>query len=168
MYNTTSATPNINTQICRLPVTGTITATQNSTTITGAGTFFTNQLNGGDIIRIAGVDYRVLRVESNTSLTLVDQYVATGASGLTITRFESMAIGGGSQRFVQILSRETNTGTLFVGVSRNPTKDGTDISDIARSQAIGVGQSIYILASDLRDVYIQSPVASQAYSINIF
>lgn len=168
MYNTTSATPNQNTKLCSLPVTGTITATQNSVAITGVGTSFLNQLNAGDIITIAGVDYAIRSISNNTTLTLDRQYQVAGASGLTITKTEATAIGTGSQRYVQILSRETNTGTLFVGRSRNPAKDGADITSTVRSQAIGVGQSIFVSASDLRDWYIQSPVAGQGYSINIF
>jgi hypothetical protein len=168
MYNTTSATPNTNTQICRLPVTGTITATQNSTTITGAGTNFLNQLNIGDVITIASVDYIVRSIESATSLTLTAPYVATTGAGLTVTRVESIAIGTGSRRYIQILSRETNTGTLFVGESRKANKDGADVTSTARSHAVGVGQTLTMLADDLREVYIQSPVAGQGYSINIF
>jgi 5-deoxy-D-glucuronate isomerase len=168
MYNTTSGTPSQNTKLCSLPVTGTITATQNSQAIVGVGTTFFNQVNPGDVINIAGVEYSVLAVIDNLNLTIAKSYVATTASGLTITKTESQAVGAGAKRYVQILSRDTNTGVLYIGESKNPSKDGTDITATVRSQAIGIGQSIFIFASDLRNFYIQSPVASQAYSINIF
>jgi hypothetical protein len=65
--------------------TGTITATQNSTTITGSGTTFTGNVNVGDIIRIAGDnrDYIVRSVNSNTSLTLAIPVKRSTASGLS-------------------------------------------------------------------------------------
>ena len=168
MYNTTSATINANIQLCRLATTGTIATTQNLNTITGTGTNFLNQLNAGDTITIVGVDYIVRSIESATSLTLATAYIATSGTGLIITRIETMAVRSDSRRFVQISSRDTNTGTLFLGESRNPTRDGTDITSIARSQAISPGQSIFVFVDDLRKIYIQSPVASQGYSINIF
>ena len=64
---------------------GTISATNNSNTITGTGTNFT-VLNPGDPILINGVAYIVQNVASNTSLTLTKLYTGATAGGLAWSR----------------------------------------------------------------------------------
>lgn len=68
-------------------LTGTVSTTAGSTTVTGQGTKFLTELHGvltgnpqgtGSRIQIAGRTYRVLSIESNTSLTL-DTFVQPGA-----------------------------------------------------------------------------------------
>lgn len=72
-------------------VTGTITATQNSRTVTGSGTTFTTQLKPGQSLVIAGVEYQIDAIASNTSLSLRIPYAGTTASGLTVTANEQPA-----------------------------------------------------------------------------
>ena len=68
-------------------LTGTVSTTAGSTTVTGQGTKFLTELHGvltgnpqgtGSRIQIDGRTYRVLSIESNTSLTL-DTFVQPGA-----------------------------------------------------------------------------------------
>ena len=68
-------------------LTGTVSTTSGSTTVTGQGTKFLTELHGvvtgnsqgtGSRIQIGGNTFRVRSVESNTSLTL-DTFVQTGA-----------------------------------------------------------------------------------------
>jgi hypothetical protein len=53
---------------------GTVSVTQGSATVTGTGTVFTNQLNPGDYIVIRGQSYRVLNIASDTSLFIGPEY----------------------------------------------------------------------------------------------
>jgi hypothetical protein len=77
----------INTADYNLPtnsvLTGTLTATNGSPTVTGVGTLFTTQVEFGDFITLGGVQYRVLSIGSDTSLTLVSNFAGTTSSSLT-------------------------------------------------------------------------------------
>ena len=53
---------------------GTVSVTQGSGTVTGTGTVFTNQLVPGDFIVIRGQSYRVLSIASDTSLFISPEY----------------------------------------------------------------------------------------------
>ena len=64
-------------------LTGTLTATNSSATVTGVGTLFTTQVEFGDLLTLSGVQYKVLSVASNTSLTLVSSFTGTTSSSLT-------------------------------------------------------------------------------------
>lgn len=66
-------------------VTGTVAVTQNSKAVTGTGTAFLTETKPGNGLIIAGVEYTIETVTSNTALTLEKGYVATTASGLTVT-----------------------------------------------------------------------------------
>ncbi|HEX7828198.1 MAG TPA: SdrD B-like domain-containing protein, partial [Thermoanaerobaculia bacterium] len=60
--------------------TGTLSVTNNSKTITGTGTTFTNY-QPGDPIVVGGVTYRIASIASNTSLTVSKLYSGATASG---------------------------------------------------------------------------------------
>ena len=64
-------------------LTGTLTATNGSATVTGVGTLFTTQVEFGDLITLNGVQCKVLSVASNTSLTLVSNFTGSTSSSLT-------------------------------------------------------------------------------------
>lgn len=63
---------------------GTVSVTNASATVTGAGTAFTTQLAAGSIISINGVRYTVLSIQSDTQLTLAAIYAGATAGGLVI------------------------------------------------------------------------------------
>ena len=63
-------------------LTGTVTATANSNTITGTNTRFTQQVKVGDKIVIRGLTQYVTNVASNTSLTVSPDYRGVTASGI--------------------------------------------------------------------------------------
>ena len=76
-------------------LTGTLTATNGSATITGSGTLFVSELTFGDIITLSGVAYTVQSVASNTSLTLTANFVGTTSSSLTaVASLRPAAIDG--------------------------------------------------------------------------
>jgi hypothetical protein len=111
---------------------GTITATQNSTTITGSGTTFTGNVNVGDIIRISGDnrDYPVRAVNSNTSLTLaipVKRATASslsyqiGYTGVVYRLYEATAAGTAGNRPI----KGTGAGLLMGSVPVSYLNDVT-------------------------------------------
>lgn len=57
-----------------LQLNGTITATQGSANVSGSGTQFATQLITGDFIVIRGQTYRVLSVNTNTSMVITPEY----------------------------------------------------------------------------------------------
>ena len=94
-----SESGSINTADYNLPVnftiTGTLTATNGSPTITGSGTSFASQLTFGDYITLSGVSYQVQSVASNTSLTLASNYSGTTSSSLTsVAGYRPSAVDG--------------------------------------------------------------------------
>lgn len=61
---------------------GTVAATNGSAVVTGTGTTWQTWNRGrGDVITIAAVDYMVLRVDSETQLTLASPFTGTTGSG---------------------------------------------------------------------------------------
>ena len=67
-------------------LTGTVSATNGGTAITGAGTAFTSQLSAGQTISIGGVYYTIATIASATSLTLASAYTGTTGAGKAIAR----------------------------------------------------------------------------------
>ena len=69
-------------------LTGTLAFTNNSVTVTGSGTQFSNQLSVGDIL-VAGPDRAIVKVgaiTNATSITLQNKYVGNTVTGQTVTR----------------------------------------------------------------------------------
>lgn len=72
-------------------VTGTVDVTQNSAAVAGTDTAFTTELKPGQSLVIASVEYKILSIASDTSLTLATVYAGTTATELTITANEQPA-----------------------------------------------------------------------------
>lgn len=72
-------------------ITGTVDVTQNSGTVSGTSTTFTTQLKTGQTLVIGGVEYRVTKIASNTSLTIAPVYAGSTDTGLTVTANEQPA-----------------------------------------------------------------------------
>ncbi|MDX9730207.1 MAG: hypothetical protein RBT63_00415 [Bdellovibrionales bacterium] len=66
------------------PLTGTISVTELSATVTGAGTQFLKELSPDDQVVIAGEQYSVAAVTNNTTLTLSESWQLPSASGLSV------------------------------------------------------------------------------------
>ena len=69
---------------------GTITATSGSTTVTGLGTRFHKQLTVGDYVVIRGQSYLVVSVDSATSLEISPAYRANTVSGVRMNITENI------------------------------------------------------------------------------
>jgi len=82
-----SESGSINTADYNLPVTttltGTLTATNGSPTVTGSGTLFSSQVAYGDYLTLGSGTYIVSTVNSDTSITLSSNYTGTTSSSLT-------------------------------------------------------------------------------------
>jgi hypothetical protein len=65
--------------------TGTVTVTQGSKTVTGAGTTWNTLVDAGMLFRIAGRVYPVATIDSTTQLTLRDDYQEANAAGQAYT-----------------------------------------------------------------------------------
>ena len=63
-------------------ITGTVTATQNSNTVTGDNTRFSEQLRAGDRIVIRGMTHFVTQVESNTTVYITPDYRGITQAGV--------------------------------------------------------------------------------------
>jgi hypothetical protein len=65
---------------------GTVTVTVASSTITGTNTRFSTQVRPGDIINIRGMSYQVTTVQSDTTLTISPEYRGTvTTAGVTVS-----------------------------------------------------------------------------------
>ena len=87
-----SQTGDIVQSIRKASLTGTVTHTGGSTTLTGSGTAFTSQVKIGDRIKVNGTAERtVATISSDTSLTVTTNYV-TAASGASATSERDLLI----------------------------------------------------------------------------
>ncbi len=63
---------------------GTVGFTNGSPVVTGSGTLWNGNVNPGDILKLTnGTDFEILSVDSNTQLTLAENYPGSTASGLS-------------------------------------------------------------------------------------
>lgn len=69
-------------------INGIVDVEQNSKVVTGTGTAFTTELKVGNTLVIAGVEYIVETITSNTVAGLKVAYAGTTATGLTVTANE--------------------------------------------------------------------------------
>ena len=72
-------------------LTGTLTATDTDTAITGAGTLFTAELLEGDYITIDSNDYRIKTITDNTNLVLENNFQGVSGSGKSYTQSWTLA-----------------------------------------------------------------------------
>ena len=73
-------------------ITGTINATQNSNTITGASTRFTEQLRAGDRIIVRGMTHFITQVPNDTTIYVTPDYRGITATGIRATKITEKRI----------------------------------------------------------------------------
>lgn len=78
-----------------LPLTGTVSLTNGSTTVTGAGTRFTVELRAGDYLNFGGdgKGYRIASISGDSGLALGAAYAGGTASGVSAAREFSVRSG---------------------------------------------------------------------------
>lgn len=82
-----------------LTLTGTCSISIGSTTLTGVGTLFTQELFVGNIIRVSTSVFRIATIVSNTSLTIDLASASTIAAGTPITLLNPKGIKKGDSVF---------------------------------------------------------------------
>lgn len=65
---------------------GTVSATHGSLTVTGSSTSFTTDFAHDDVIKLGGFNYRVDAVANNTSMTLQTPFIGTNLSGVAAVK----------------------------------------------------------------------------------
>lgn len=112
----------------RQSLTGTLTFTNGSATVTGSGTAFSTELEVGDYIILDADETwaEVLSIESDTSLTLTAVYAGTGGSGA------GSEVWGFEDKYIQTaLSLPWNDNKLDSGVEvaiQAQSDDGSSIT----------------------------------------
>lgn len=117
-------------------LTGTITLTYGSTTVTGSGTSFTTELVIGDAI--LGNDsnyYEVVTITNNTSAVLYGKFLGSTQSGLTLTKlgYTDTGSASGSTTVIQSITAngtDANNKLAISGgwnLSGTPARDGKTI-----------------------------------------
>lgn len=89
-------------------MTGTVTITAGTSTITGSGTGFADRVNVGDYLQLGTELHRVTAIANNISLTLANNHVA-GHSG---TYFKSFPAGS----YINLSSKGGQTGNRVINV----------------------------------------------------
>lgn len=104
----TTVSVDIDTSSLRVQGTGTVSATVGVAVVTGVGSNFISLLGAGDFIEIAGGQYEVAQVVSDTSLVLKDVFTGTNQAGVNYWRNNQvpnniLSVYFGSKRvFIQI------------------------------------------------------------------
>ena len=88
-------------------LTGTVSVTANSTTVTGSGTSFVGEVEVGDQLTIFGKEIKVSAIGNTISLTLASAH-SNGASGVTVTRrweyYNQVDVAPGTSTYANNLS----------------------------------------------------------------
>jgi MSHA biogenesis protein MshQ len=98
-------------------LTGTVSVTNNNATVTGTGTLFLSQLTAGSVITIAGANYVVSAIASNTSLTLTRVYAGATAAGLAVTKKSAQTNSNVSSLEVATAIADVTVSSLSNGVA---------------------------------------------------
>ena len=108
-------------------LTGTLTATNGSVTVTGSGTTFGTDVKVGDALTINGAVYTVAAVNSTTTLTLDKVFAGTTASALSATYDHSPKEGS----YYTVTANDAGTLTVNLnGDSLASVAAGTSVSVI--------------------------------------
>lgn len=115
-------------------ISGTVSVTAGTNTVTGSATSFLTDLSVGDAIKIDSEIFTITAIASNTSLTLDSNHIA-GASGVTATKDSTiLSIRSGDNQELAIFD---STGNLGIKTS-NPQADLHIVGDLRVSQSLGL------------------------------
>lgn len=115
-------------------ISGTVSVTAGTNTVTGSATSFLTDLSVGDAIKIDSEIFTITAIASNTSLTLDSNHIA-GASGVTATKDSTiLSIRSGDNQELAIFD---STGNLGIKTS-NPQADLHVVGDLRVSQSLGL------------------------------
>ncbi len=134
-------------------LTGTLTVSAGTATVTGTGTLFTTELSVGQSIIIGSEAYNVLTITDNTNLTLSSNHIA-GASGATAYSDSSLLnikAGSGTSRLY--ISESGNVGIGSTSPGNKLTISGGNImldnnTALGFKTSSGAERSMIIMQSD--------------------
>jgi PKD repeat protein len=127
-----------------IEVQGDISVNQDSKTVTGIGSLFTEDLEAGQTINIEGVGYVIESITSDTELELTYDYIGTTATGLTITETVGV-LAQGLTGFSSYTGAEILTGTLSVANGKlKVTGSGTTFTtELVNGDSITIAGTTY-------------------------
>lgn len=102
---------------------GTLTGTNSSTTITGTGTSFTSELRTGDIIRFDSNDFPIVSIASDTSLSL-NQIPTSSLSKSEQSVIKKSSIISAKNRDDELKMFMDSNGNLMLGTQKVDSKLG--------------------------------------------
>lgn len=150
-------------------LTGTVTITSGSNTVSGSGTSFLSQVNPGDIIACDPTDeFLVSSVTNNTTLNLVSAAGASRSANTFHKRFKAgqvidmSGVGGGGNRSVSISS--TTTASVDINESLTTSLNATVVTSVNKSN--GQEASKTINRNSLVQVHIGSNRGGSGYTAN--
>lgn len=138
-YNNATMTPTLDTSnmptMSNTNLTGTISTSVNSPTVTGVGTIFTTEASAGTIIEIGGAYYTVSSVTSDTLLTL-SHAVPTAYSSINSSYNNKITFSSGfcwDDTLCCIIKSSASVKNLSLAFVENIGNGGLDIGAISSS-----------------------------------
>lgn len=129
------------------PLTGTITATADSATVTGSGTAFLSELSPDDQILLAGstVKSTIKSIASNTSLTLTEGYDDVSASAVAGAVFPDRPIRYANRVFLiagHAIRQPIAEITLVISLTAFQVDDATDFFP---GDSVLIGSEVFVI-----------------------
>lgn len=116
---------------------GTVAVTNSSPTITGTGTVWLTQIKAGDIFTIDKQrQYEILTVNSDTSITLAENYVGSTASGQSYAIMRNFTDGYTADVCSRVLNVMTKYNTLADASSGGSGTAGTTTNTLTRGTGL--------------------------------
>ena len=152
----------INTSDYNLPVsttlTGTITATNGSTSVTGSGTSFTTQVAFGDYLSLNGIQCLVSSVTNNTTIVLSTAYTGTTSTLSSVVSLKPAAFDGS---YAGLTVREFGISTSnSIATTTTPAIIKVTLGPLAKYPGYYVNNDSFLNDA----IYIQDSKFYQAFS----
>lgn len=156
-------------------LTGTVSVTNASNTVTGSGTAFTTQVNPGDLIRIANTgttNFLVSEVTNNTSLKVLNAATSTKTGMPFHKRFiqgqilDLGGVGRNGTRSIAISGSPSTTSTISLNESFNSPSTLTATAIVKLTKADGQEAAKTVARSKLVQVRIGNAAAGNSYAGN--
>ena len=158
-----------------LTLTGTVSVTNGSNTVTGSGTAFTTQVNPGDLIRIANTgttNFLVSTVTSATIMNLINAPTVTKTGMPFHKRFmqgqilDLGGVGRNGARSIAISGSPSTTSTISLNESFNSPSTLTATAIVKLTKADGQEAAKTVARSKLVQVRINNAAAGNSYAGN--
>ena len=148
-------------------ITGTLTTTAASATVTGSSTAFLTELAVGDALKVGNETFTVSAIASDTSLTVDSNAAATMSAQLGFRDHELWAAKSGDEQTRVTVNR---TGHLVLSADGvNVLRSGTSLalmgSSPAPAAAIGTGAQTITIAEILTGILEEDPEGAATWTM---